>query len=77
MQPRLMNALVLGHMRPASTASEANSRNVLLVASISKLGVQILLVRFLLAPLEFPKLANAQPSNFGPLCMLEFDVMLI
>ena len=29
--------------------------------------VQILLVRFLLAPLEFPKLANAQPSNFGPL----------
>ena len=29
--------------------------------------VQTLLVRFLLAPLEFPKLANAQPSNFGPL----------
>ena len=29
--------------------------------------VQILLVRFLLAPLEFSKLANAQPSNFGPL----------
>ena len=25
------------------------------------------LVRFLLAPLEIPKLANAQPSNFGPL----------
>ena len=32
--------------------------------------VQTLLVRFLLAPLEFPKLANAQPSNFGPLRML-------
>ena len=31
--------------------------------------VQTLLVRFLLAPLEFPKLANAQPSNFGPLRM--------
>ena len=44
---------------------------MLLVASISKLGVQILLVRFLLAPLEFPKLANAQPSNFGPLRMLK------
>ena len=24
-------------------------------------------MRFLLAPLEIPKLANAQPSNFGPL----------
>ena len=32
----------------------------------------MLLVRFLLAPLEFPKLANAQPSNFGPLRMLIF-----
>ena len=32
--------------------------------------VQTLLVRFLLAPLEFPKLANAQPSNFGPLRIL-------
>ena len=30
-------------------------------------GVQTPLVRFLLAPLEIPKLANAQPSNFGPL----------
>ena len=38
MQPRLMNALVLGHVRPASTASEAVSWYVLLVASISKLG---------------------------------------
>ena len=39
--------------------------------------VQTLLVRFLLAPLEFPKLANAQPSNFGPLRMLvKSDVML-
>ena len=25
------------------------------------------LVQFLLAPLEIPKLSNAQPSNFGPL----------
>ena len=35
--------------------------------------VQTLLVRFLLAPLEFPKLANAQPSNFGPLRMFCYD----
>ena len=30
-------------------------------------SLQTPLVRFLLAPLEIPKLANAQPSNFGPL----------
>ena len=38
--------------------------------------VQTLLVRFLLAPLEFPKLANAQPSNFGPLRMLKMFHLL-
>ena len=38
MQPQLMTALVLGHVRPASTASEAVSWYALLVASISKLG---------------------------------------
>ena len=26
-------------------------------------------------PLEFPKLANAQPSNFGPLCILYFKLL--
>ena len=38
--------------------------------------VQTLLVRFLLAPLEFPKLANAQPSNFGPLRMFRSEKII-
>ena len=36
-------------------------------------SLQTPLVRFLLAPLEIPKLANAQPSNFGPLPYFNFS----
>ena len=33
--------------------------------------------KFLLAPLEFPKLANAQPSNFGPLPIKKLTVFVV
>ena len=40
---------------------------VMLSGARCRVGVYNPLVRFLLAPLEIPNLANAQPSNFGPL----------
>ena len=55
----------------ATVASEAIEAIQAWGASWRSRRVQTLLVRFLLAPLEFPKLANAQPSNFGPLRMLK------
>ena len=50
-----------------SENSRACHSSLFIKISRHHLFIESTLVQFLLAPLEFPKLANAQPSNFGPL----------